>query len=106
MAEVYRQLMNGKAVRLTLLSLKPGFEDVLIPELAPIVESTRQITGCLVFDLYRLTEERATLALHEVWKTHDALEAYDLSPLRAEAMSFISRFLAQPLRSWEIEEVY
>lgn len=97
--------MNGKTIRVTVLSLKPGFEDLLIAELSPIIESTRQVGGCLVFDLYQLSDEPITLALHEVWKTRDALGVYDLSPLKIEMMSLVNRFLAQPLRSWEVKEV-
>jgi quinol monooxygenase YgiN len=97
--------MNDKATQVMVFALKPGFEDVLIPELAPIVEASRQITGCLVFDLYRMSEERSTLILHEVWNTHEALHAFTLSPLNTEMTTLVSRFLAQPLRSWEVEEI-
>jgi hypothetical protein len=31
--------MDGKAIHVTLLSLKPGFEDVFLPELALVVEA-------------------------------------------------------------------
>ena len=51
--------MNGKTMQVTVFSLKPGFEDVLIPELAPIVEASRQISGCVAFDLYRLSRARS-----------------------------------------------
>lgn len=97
--------MNGKAIHVTAFSLKPGFEDLLIPELAPIIDASRQITGCLVFDLYRLSDERSTLVLHEVWNTREALEAFTLSPLKTEMTTLVARFLAQPLRSWEVDEV-
>jgi quinol monooxygenase YgiN len=97
--------MNGKAILVTVLSLKPGFEELLIPELAPIVEASRQISGCLAFDLYRLSEERSTLVLHEIWRTHEALQAYALSPLKTEMTTLVAMFLIQPLRSWEVEEI-
>jgi quinol monooxygenase YgiN len=98
--------MNGKAILVTVMSLKLGFEDLLIPELAPIVEASRQIDGCLAFDLYRLSENRSTLILHETWTTREALEAYALSPQKAEMTSLVTRSLAQPMRSWTVEEVY
>lgn len=98
--------MNGKTILVTIMCLKPGFEDLLIPELAQIIEASRQITGCLVFDLYRLTDDRSTLVLHEVWETRDAFEAYALSPLKSEMTSLAARFLAQPFHSWGVEEVY
>ena len=97
--------MRGTAIQVTVLSLKPGFEEMLIPELAPIVEASREITGCLAFDLYRLRDERSTLVLHEIWNTHEALRAYALSPLKSEISILVARFLIQPLRTWEIEEV-
>ena len=85
--------------------LKPGFEELIVPELTLIIEASRQIEGCLVFDLFRLSQERSTLVLHEVWDTREALEAYSRSPLKIEMTSLVMRFLAQPLRSWTVEEV-
>lgn len=52
--------MNGKINQVTVFALKPGFEDVLAPELALIVGASRQITGCHAFDLYPLSEEQPT----------------------------------------------
>jgi quinol monooxygenase YgiN len=100
-----RSVMTHKPVVVTVLVLKPGFGELLLPELAPIIEASRLVTGCLVFDLYRLSEDRSTLVLHEIWETRDALDAYALNPLRSEMTSLVSRFLAQPLRSWSVEEV-
>jgi quinol monooxygenase YgiN len=98
--------MNEKTIVVTVLLLKPGFEELIVPELAPIIEAIRQIEGWLVFDLFRLSQERSTLVLHEVWETRAALEAYSRSPLKIEMTSLVMRFLAQPLRSWTVEEVY
>jgi quinol monooxygenase YgiN len=97
--------MNGKAIEVTVLSLRTGFDEMLIPELAPLIDATRQLRGCLIFDLYRLSEEPSTLILHEVWNSRDALEAFALSPLKTEMTTLVARFLAQPLRSWRVEEV-
>ena len=104
-AQALPTAMTDKAIRVTVLSLKPGFERILIPELTPIIEASRQIAGCLAFDLYRLSEERSTLVLHEIWKTHEALKAYALSPLQTEMTTLVARFLVRPMRAWEIEEV-
>ncbi len=89
----------------TVLSLKAGLDELLIPELAPMIDATRQLSGCLIFDLYRLSEEHSTLVLHEVWNSREALEAFALSPLKTEITALASRGLAQPFRSWTIEEV-
>lgn len=97
--------MNDQAIQVTVFALKPGFEGVLIPEPTPIIEASRQIAGCLVFDLYRLSEERSTLVLHEIWNSREALEAYALSPLKTEMTTLVARFLVQPLRSWKVEEM-
>jgi quinol monooxygenase YgiN len=94
--------MNDKTIIVTVLLLKPGFEELIVPELTLIIEASRQIEGCLVFDLFRLSQERSTLVLHEVWDTR---EAYSRSPLKIEMTSLVMRFLAQPLRSWTVEEV-
>jgi hypothetical protein len=32
--------MNGKTIQVTIMSLKPGFEDLLIPELAHVIEAS------------------------------------------------------------------
>ncbi|MGP8185811.1 MAG: putative quinol monooxygenase [Terracidiphilus sp.] len=97
--------MNGKAILVTVLTLKPGFDELLVPELAPLIEAGRQITECLVFDLYRLSQERSTLVLHEVWNSRDSLEAFALSPLRTEMTVLMTRFLSQPPRTWKVEEI-
>jgi quinol monooxygenase YgiN len=97
--------MDGKPIQITILSLKRGFEDVLIPELAPIIEASCRISGCLSFDLYRLSEGRSTLVLHEIWKTREALTACAVSPLKTEMTTLAARFLASRLRSWEVEEI-
>ena len=97
--------MNDKTIVVTVLLLKPGFEELIVPELTLIIEASRQIEGCLVFDLFRLSQERSTLVLHEVWDTREALEAYSRSPLKIEMTSLVMRFLAQPVRSWTVEEV-
>jgi hypothetical protein len=39
-----------------------------------------------VFDSYRLSQERSTPALHEVWKTLHAFEGGGFSPLESEMM--------------------
>jgi quinol monooxygenase YgiN len=97
--------MNGKATSVTVLYLKPGLEELLLPELAPIVEATRQISGCLSFDLYRLCTDRYTLVLHETWETREAEQGYALSPLKTELTRLLTRVLAQPMRTWDVEEV-
>jgi quinol monooxygenase YgiN len=97
--------MNGKINQDTLITLKSGFENVLIPELAPIIEAGRQISRCLAFDLYRLSEERSTLLLHEIWKMREARETYALRPLKTEMASLVEGFLIQLLRSWDVERV-
>jgi quinol monooxygenase YgiN len=94
--------MNEKTIVITVLLLKPGFEELIVPELASIIEASRQIEGCLVFDLFRLSQERSTLILHEVWDTR---EAYSRSPLKIEMMNLMLKSQAQPLRSWTVEEV-
>ena len=97
--------MKGKVISVTALYLKPGIEEVLLPELAPIIDATRQLSGCLSFDLYRLCEDRHTLVLHETWETHEAEHGYALSPLKSELTRLLARVLVQPMRTWEVEEV-
>lgn len=98
--------MKERAIRITLLELKPGLEELLVPELIPLIQAGRSIEGCLSLDLYRLREDRSTLALHEVWTTPQAMRAYALGPLNAEIASLVARFLVEPLRTWDVEEVF
>lgn len=97
--------MNGNVILVTALSLRPGFEESLLPELAPVIETTRELAGCLSFDLYRLTQDRTTLVLQETWETPELHKAYALSPLRAELTRLLARFLTAPMRTWEVDEL-
>jgi quinol monooxygenase YgiN len=97
--------MDGKAIQVTVFSFKLGFEDSLLSELAPIIEATRQISGCLSFDLYRLSKDRTTLVLQETWETQEVQYAYVLSPIKAELMSLLAQSVAQPIQVWEVEEL-
>jgi quinol monooxygenase YgiN len=106
LVEVSPAAMNERAIRVTILALKPGLEELLIPELVPLIQAGRSIDGCLSFDLYRLSEERSTLVLHEIWETHREMRAYTIGPLKAEITSLVTRFLIEPLRTWEVEEVF
>lgn len=97
--------MNGKVSSVTVLRLKPGSEGLLLPEIRPIIEATRQIAGCLSFDLYRLTADRHTLVLHENWETCEAQKTYIFSSLKAELTRQLTGALAQPMQTWDVEEV-
>lgn len=97
--------MNGRAISITVLYLKPGLEELLLPELASIIDATRQVSGCLSFDLYRLCTDRYTLVLHETWETREAQHEYVLSPLKNELTRLLARVLIQPMRTWDVEEV-
>jgi quinol monooxygenase YgiN len=98
--------MKARAICVTLLKLKPGLEELLVPELVPLIRAGRLIEGCLSFDLYRLSEDRSILVLHEIWTTEQAVQTYALGPLKAEIASLMARFLVEPLRTWEVEEVF
>jgi quinol monooxygenase YgiN len=97
--------MDGKVIQVSALALRPGHEEMFLQELAPIMEATRQIAGCLSFDLYRLSEDRATLLLQETWETQDAHRVYAVSPLKSELLQLLSTVLAQPARIWAVEEL-
>jgi hypothetical protein len=38
--------MNGKVILVTALPSKPGFAELLLAELAPIIEGRREFAGC------------------------------------------------------------
>ncbi len=98
--------MNKKVIKVNVIPLKPGFEDVLLPELTQVIEASRQIAGCLAFDLYRLSEDRSTLILHQAWETHEAQQTFRRSLLEVELTDLLTAYLAQPMRSWELEEIF
>jgi quinol monooxygenase YgiN len=98
--------MNGKVILVTALPLMLGFEELLLPELTPMIEASRQFSGCLSFDLYRLSKDRSTLVLQETWETEEAYQAHSLSTLKAELTSLFARSLAQPIQTWQLEEVW
>ena len=97
--------MNGKVISVTTYVLKAGTEDLLLPELESLIEVIRQIEGCLAFDLYRLSERRQTLVLHETWETEEAYRGYALSPLPRQLASLFVHYVAQPPQTWQVEEI-
>ncbi len=97
--------MNGKVISVTTYVLKAGTEDLLLPELESLIEVIRQIEGCLAFDLYRLSESRQTLVLHETWETEEAYRGYALSPLPRQLASLFVHYVAQPPQTWQVEEI-
>lgn len=97
--------MNGNAISVTLLHLKPGYEELLLPELLPIIEAIRQIPGCLCFDLYRLRTDRCMLVLHETWDTYEAQQGNALGPLKAHLSRQLTGALTQTPQTWDVEEV-
>jgi quinol monooxygenase YgiN len=97
--------MKEKVILVTVLLLKPALEDVVLVELVPVIEATRQLSGCLSFDLYRLSGYRDRLALQETWETEDAHQAYALSPLKRELIRLLASSLAKPIQTWQVEEL-
>lgn len=98
-------VMNGRVIFVTVLALKPGLEEFFLSEMVPAIEVSRQFSGCLYFDLYRLSKHRDTLVLQETWETQEAYRAYLLSPVKEELARLLTRSIAQPMQTWEVEEV-
>ena len=97
--------MDGKVIQITLFHLRPGCEELLLPDLTPLIEASRQFSGCLAFDLYRLSKQPDMIVLQETWETHDAYQGYSLGPLKGEFTGLLARSLAQPMETWQVEEV-
>ena len=55
--------MNGKAIQVTILSLKPGFEDMLIPEMAPLTRASRLIAGIRELAVRSVARSQGSLSL-------------------------------------------
>ena len=97
--------MYRNVIQITLMPLKPGLDGLLLDELALIVETSRQFSGCLAFDLYRLTAQPSTIVLHEVWETRDAYHAHCHSSHRSEFNRIVTASLARPIETWGVEEI-
>lgn len=97
--------MNGKSISVTMLNLKPGLEELLLPDLTQIIDATRQIPGCICFDLYRLRQDQSVLILHETWETIEAQQGYAFGPLKAQLSRQLVEALAQTPQTWDVEEV-
>ena len=55
--------------------------------------------------MYRAREDRSVLILHETWETHEAQQGYAIRPLKTVLLSQMTGALAQPMQTWEIEEM-
>ena len=89
----------------TAFFLKQGIEDWLLAEVGPLIEASRQLSGCISFDLYQLLDDKHTVMLHETWETEEVHRAYSLSPLRTELTNAFAHCLARPIESWQIREI-
>lgn len=97
--------MDEKENSVTVMNLKAGFEEWILAELAPVIESTRQLPGCLSFDWYRVMRDRRTLLLVETWESGDLRRCYLESNLRAELNQLLARALSHPSETLDLEEV-
>ena len=97
--------MYRHVIQVTLVPFKPGLDGLLLEQLALIVEASRQFSGCLSFDLYRLSNEPSTIVLHEVWETLEAYRAYCHGPHRGEFNRTVATSLARPIETWQVEEI-
>jgi quinol monooxygenase YgiN len=87
------------------MNLRAGFEDGILTELAPVIECTRQLPGCLSFDWYRMTKNRRTLFLLETWETCEIRQRYLESELKAELIKLLEKALSRPMETVDVEEV-
>lgn len=97
--------MGRAVISVTAFFLKHGVEEWLLAEIGPLIEASRQLSGCLSFDLYQLQEDKHTFMLHETWETEEAHRDYSLSPLKTELASVFAPCLAQPMQTWHVEEI-
>ena len=88
--------MNCKVILVTILPVKPGLEDLLLDDLAPIIEATRLTQGCLAFDLYRVVKSPEALVLQETWETKEDQAAYSHSRLATELSAVWAKYLKRP----------
>ncbi len=98
---MYRQI-----ILVTLLPLKPGLDELLLEDLARIVDTSRQFSGCLSFELYRLHREPNFIVLHETWETQETYQAYSHSQIKAELTRIVASSLARPIETWQLDEIF
>ncbi len=97
--------MDKKVISVTTYVLKPGVEDLLLPQIGSLVEVIRQVSGCLAFDLYRLIGSPETLALQETWESEEAYRGYSLSALQGQLASLFGHYVTRPAQAWQVEEI-
>ena len=97
--------MDGKVIQVTIVHLKPGIEDLVLPDLASLVEATRQNSGCLSFDIYRLVKDPNLWVLQETWETEEAHKAYAFSPLKVELTNLLLQSTSKPMETLDVEEL-
>jgi quinol monooxygenase YgiN len=66
-----RKIGKGAVTLIVQLRPREGQETLLEAELRALVGPTRKEDGCLVYDLYRTTEEAAAFMLYEVWASRE-----------------------------------
>lgn len=98
--------MYRPIILVTLIPLKPGLDELLLEDMARIVEISRQFSGCLSFELYRLHKERNFIVLHETWETEETYQAYSHSQVRAEFTRIVANSLARPIETWQLDEIF
>jgi quinol monooxygenase YgiN len=94
-----------EALVVSVFYAKAGFEELSIQEFTRFVHASRQEAGCLLFDLYRISDRRSVFVLHEAWDSHEALEAHAENFHTTHFQVAIVRYLEQVVQTIEIEEV-
>lgn len=97
--------MYRHIILVTLIPIKTGLDEAVLRDLAPIVDASRRLSGCLSFDLYRLAKEPNTIFLHETWDTQEAHKRYLQGPWQIELTQRITISLASPIQTWQLEEI-
>jgi quinol monooxygenase YgiN len=96
---------SREALLVSVFHAKEGFEELSLQEFTRFVHASRQEAGCLLFDLYRMSDRRSVFVLHEVWDSPEALEAHAENFHATHFQVAIIRYLEQAVRTIEIEEV-
>jgi quinol monooxygenase YgiN len=93
------------ATFVSIFRVKPRDSDAVVERLTPLIWLARKESGCLFFDLYKVVEQEAMFAIHQIWGSQDARRHHLEGLLGAEIDRLIREFVSEPVQTFEIEEV-
>ena len=97
--------MSKQITVIARLKAKPGAERRLEELVKSLIEPTRAVSGCLVYDLHRDLEDPAVYYFYENWRSEADLDRHFKTPHLTRAMEIAPEILAEPLELIRLEKL-